>query len=565
MIKYLNVFLILIFSFNAEPSIGYLKNKIHKRQSFYLNDYLKKHKIFSQKLCRPGTEEKYWRLVKNYRGRGFFIPKNIDGSLDRRTIKKYLPEFDEKVKWLNALIESVEKENSFQKHTDKLDVFDLEIERLLLLKERYFDTSDQKQKKYLLYESKEHYKKLRLRVRGFLETMPFLHAFHFPNDHLKLRKEYDSYKKADEQNRKLKANQVYFYRKLVQDGAHDKLYKKSDTQTRMLIDTVYLALEKPDDFLREDIRFDIEAVFEGIRKQMQLGVRKQVARLKRWREKTKKAKEFYQSLYDGKVILDGREEKSEKFVKESNLARKALKDYVLELEAKTYRYWSKFPEIYRSLFVLTTIAYNEVGRVDGPDALERADVLDVVLNRFESSKYNNLTRKDQLLPYLKWRKDKIKRFPWLNVLFKESEFSFTYYFIPGSLRIFCPEMTKSGRSLRRKNTRLALKQLRDSGKRFNAIRYFSRASMLGRIDMSSLWSGYRRIAERRGRRIPQDKKLKALFKKNRYKYFYHFSDPKGDRFKTVKIGNTMYAVRLADNSFYTYRNPHYFRYFSRKD
>ena len=44
-----------------------------------------------------------------------------------------------------------------------------------------------------------------------------------------------------------------------------------------------------------------------------------------------------------------------------------------------------------------------------------------------------------------------KKYKWLNVLFKEGEFSFTYFFIPSNIGIFCPDFSKKAKILRKEN------------------------------------------------------------------------------------------------------------------
>lgn len=545
----------------VEASIPYLRKKIKGREQSLTKVFFKKQKKFSKMICRPGVEQKFWKLVKSFRGEGFYIPKKLNGQLDRQTIKKYIPELKNKIKWINIEIEKIKSKSSFVVPLRETKAFNSDLEKLLILKERYYDTGDKKQKRYIVRESREFYESFRLRVKMFLETLSFFHSYSFPVDHLNLRRRYDKYKGVQVANDKRLANEIYFYRKIVQDGTHGKGYTGADAHIRAMIDTLYLKLSTPNDFISEDIRYDMEAIFKRTSRQMNKGVKHFSKRLDSWSKRSLAALTFYRSLYSGKVKINNREEDSDQFVKKNNLARQRLKDFVMKLEAKTYRYWSQEPELYRSLFVLTTILFNEVGTVDGHDALERLDVLDIVMNRFESKKYNYIGKRDHIYSYLGSSKKKLKHTPWLNVLFKEGEFSFTYYFITGSLRIFCPEMTRSGKRLRRKNLSLAIRQLKDSVKRFPGIRYFSRSSMLGRIDMSSLWSDYVAVKERPGTKIRNPKNLLKRYRRGNYRYLYHFEGENEILYKVVEIGKSNYALNGKTSTFYTHRNPHYFRYF----
>src|SRR5690606_40855641 len=59
-------------------------------------------------------------------------------------------------------------------------------------------------------------------------------------------------------------------------------------------------------------------------------------------------------------------------------------------------------------------------------------------------------------------------------------FPYTTLFRSGSVRVFCPEQTRIGKALIRENVRISLELLKQPNFTFDALRYFSRASMLGR-------------------------------------------------------------------------------------
>ena len=85
--------------------------------------------------------------------------------------------------------------------------------------------------------------------------------------------------------------------------------------------------------------------------------------------------------------------------------------------------------------------------------------------------------------------------------FKKGEFSFTYHYIP-ELTVFLPRYVEK-----------VLKRLEDSGDSGSSclsspsklevlpVRYFSRVSMLGRIDMSDLWGEFQALPEEPGVKI----------------------------------------------------------------
>jgi hypothetical protein len=560
------LFLILFFSIcsNSFASVESIVKTIKGSEQRVKKNYMLRHQKYFKELCSPGTEEKYWDLVKKFRGEGFYIPRNIDGTLDRTTIKKYLPIIMEKKAWISNHIDHLLKKDNFKVQIREIESFEKDIRKLLLLKERYYESKDVEQKGHLKGTSYNNHHKLAVKIQNYLKTVPYFHSFQFPVDHLDLRKRYDEHKKSKNNSLKVKSNSIYFYRKLVQDGSYANGFTRSDRYMRAMIDTIYIRLSIANPFLKEDMRFDIESMFTKLKKHMKRGVHEQVDRMKRWGVKVDKSLSFYKSLYDGKVKLDGVAQKSSDFVFKRNLARKNLKDYVETKEAKSYRYWSKQSEVDQALFVLSTILFNEVGTIDGHDALERKDVSHVVINRHNSKKYNSIPVSDPLFSRIKLSKKKIDEHKWLNVLFREGEFSFTYYFIGSSVRIFCPDMTRRGRKIRYKNLSISINELKKTDKSFNGMRYFSRASMLGRIYMDSLWKNYSAIAERVGKRIRNPKKLMKRYNNGRYKYLYHFFNPKNVLHKVVRIGGTRYVLNMINQKFYTYRDPHYFRYFQTK-
>lgn len=565
MIK-LSIYILIFISVisNSFASVKSINKVIKGSEKRIKSNYMLRHKKFFKQVCKPGTEEKYWKLVKKFRGEGFYIPRNIDGTLDRQTIKKFLPVIKEKKKWIARHIKELKKKDNFKIQQREIGSFEKDIKKLLLLKERYHDSKSAKQKAHLKKSSFESNLVLSQKIKRYLKTVPYFHSFKFPNDHLDLRKRYDQYKKSKKNALRVKANEVYFYRKLVQDGSYTSGFIRSDRFMRAMIDTIYLRLSHKESFLKEDMRFDILSMFKKLKRHMKNGVHEQIDRMKRWENKVDKSLVFYKSLYDGKVSLDGVVQKSSEFVSKRNQARKELRDFVQKKEVEVYHYWSKQTEVDQALFVLSTILFNEVGTIDGHDALERKDVSHVVINRYNSKKYNSILPSDPLFELIKFDQKELDIHKWLNVLFREGEFSFTYYFISSSVRIFCPDMTRRGRKIRYKNLSIAVNELKNTDKGFNGMRYFSRASMLGRIYMDSLWGNYSAIAERPGKVIKNPKRLLQRYIKGHYEYLYHFYNPKNILHKVVVIGGTRYVLNMTNQKFYTYRDPHYFRYFQDK-
>jgi len=208
-----------------------------------------------------------------------------------------------------------------------------------------------------------------------------------------------------------------------------------------------------------------------------------------------------------------------------------------------------------------------VGGVDGEDALERMDVARVVQNRQDKPKYLSIGKKEFIYPYLKnvTTDFHLKNERWLNALFKQGEFSFTYYYMSGVAKIFCPDMAPSARKLRAKNVEIALQVLKEGETPFKATRYFSRSSMIGRIHMDSIWEDYEVYPERPALMAAGQEKLLKAFKNGDYSYLYSFEDPKREIFQVVEIGGENYALgeKSGIKIFYKHRNPHYFKYFTK--
>ena len=96
---------------------------------------------------------------------------------------------------------------------------------------------------------------------------------------------------------------------------------------------------------------------------------------------------------------------------------------------------------------------------------------------------------------------------------------------------------------------------------FRALRYFSRASMLGRVNMAQIWLNFTPVPERPGLRVKRSNYLKGLFKKGKYDFLYDFKAADGKVFQVLRFKKKTYVVDETGNDFYKYRNRHYFRYF----
>ena len=400
----------------------------------------------------------------------------------------------------------------------------------------------------------------------------FLSNYRYPVDHLKNRKVFDEFREKEDSESVKIANYTFLYRKLLEDGAYNPDRTGSDIYLRTTIETLHFELKRHDVYLTEDARYDLEFVLGKIESELKRGKKKIVERLEEWSERTERALNFYKSLtlpdHQQPIIVDGRKTtKNRELIKEHNKAAEALKEFVYTKQAEVYKYWLNQPELTRAIFVLETILINEVGGVDGDDALERMDVARVVMNRLDKPKYLSIGKKEFIYPYLKKEVSDhhLKGETWLNALFKQGEFSFTYYYMSGVSMIFCPDMAAGARKLRAKNVEIALQVLKEKNDNFQATRYFSRSSMIGRIHMDSIWEDYAPYPERPGLLAKGQEKLKKAFSAGDYSYLYSFQDPNAELFQVVEIGGENYALAEKNGIkiFYKHRNPHYFRYFTK--
>jgi hypothetical protein len=310
--------------------------------------------------------------------------------------------------------------------------------------------------------------------------------------------------------------------------------------------------------ISEDLRYDLTTTLKKIEKHLSGGVANQIVRLQEWRNRTIGEIEFYKKI----LHLTKRQEKS--FLAKKKTGRKKLEKYVKRKQEKVYNFWSKRPEYLQAIFSLETILMNEVGDVDGVEGLERKDVAQVVINRWHKHWYGYLGVKDFLFDVQtnKKTRKRLAKFRWLNVLFKKGEFSFTYYFIHSNLRIFCSDMSKRGTKLRKQNVKIAINALfHDRSSQFKAERYFSRASMVGRVDMTNIWSNFAPYPERVGNKIVNIDNLKKLYDAGDFEYYYFFKDPWGRFYKVIEVDGRVVAVSFSGKEFYSYRNRHYFKYF----
>ncbi len=525
---------------------------------------------FRKHVCVPKAEQKFEELLRSYRGQGYWIPELKD-DVDVGSITAMLPEIEKKMKWIQDERKKLEK-SEYPKPAVTTSIRII-LRRLLQLKKSELLT-DENAKTQARKESLKLLTSLQHEYSRLMKKLSFFTNYAFPVDHLKNRKVFDQYKESEEDSSVKIANYTFLYRKTVEDGAWDKKHTSSDIYLRTTLDTVALELKEHDFYLSEDARYDLEFVLSKIESELGKGKSRSVERLTEWEERTNKLYSFYKSLTEPQnqtqiEVAGVKTTPNRELIKEHNKASEELKKYVYTKQAEVYDYWLGQSELTRAVFVLETILLNEVGGVDGDDALERIDVARVVMNRLDKPKYLKIGKKEFLYPYVtkEVSASQLKTERWLNALFKQGEFSFTYYYMSGVPKIFCPDIAPGAKKLRKQNVEIALRVLKEKDNPLQATRYFSRSSMIGRIHMDSVWDDYIPYPERPGLLAKGQDGLKKAFAAGDYTYLYSFEDPTKQRFEVVQINGDMFAIgeEKGIKLFFHHRNPHYFRYFTKTD
>jgi hypothetical protein len=550
------ILLIIVLSIPAEARLVGAKENIYDP----IVKYNKIHRKFFKQHCSQGADRKYYKLLKKYRGKGFYLPE-VKDDIDRRAIQKNIHHFKKKITHIDEIIKRLKKEKDLADKKLVFNPIEESVKKLLEYKKVFYTSVVKEKKNEARKKSRQELKILKNKFEVMMNQVYFLKSYNYPNNHLENRRRYDSYKDIRGRRAKEKANLIYFYRRIVEDGAYDRNHSRPDIYIRSTLDTLSLNIETLGEFISENVRFDLEWTLKRVGNILNRGYRKQLERMNEWKDRTIKAYTFYKD-----IIKAENREKAKQIVKEKNVAASALKEYVIKKQVDVYHFWKNQKELDRALYVLSTILYNEVGTIDGEGALERKDVAQIVINRHDINFYRQLDRKQDLYTSLNMSHREMLKYPWLNVLFREGEFSFTYYYISSVSKIFCPDMSRRGQGIRSKNLKIAMISLKHERPHFQAIRYFSRVSMLGKVDMGKVWSDYIPYPERPGLALERQKTLRKLYLSNKYEFLYSFKDPSGLIFYVVRIDDDRYSVnwKNGEPQFYKYRSPHLFTYFTKK-
>lgn len=551
--------LVLFFSLQATASVFDFKKLPPENE--LISQYQKKLIEMKKDVCEAGDENKYESLLRDYRQNGFYIPFNLKEEVEIDAIQSHLHLIKKKIVWINDEIKKLEK-SKFPHYSVIARPIEKRVVSLLDFKKKNRFSVSKKQKTNIKKLSEKELRVLKKELKVLFSQISFLLNPYFPVSHQEMRENFEKYKTQKGEDAKKNANSLFFQRKIYEDGTYDEHHKRSDLFLRTTLDTLALEIEKESGFLSENTRFDIEWTLKNIKTILNRGKKDQLARLKRWKEQTEEAYSFYEDL-----IKPQSQSKLKQIARERVHATENLKSFVLNKLKSVYEYWHQTDEVYRALFISDLILLHEVGRPTQNNLQERQDIAQVILNRKESQKYSKIMETDVLFPFLKkiFKRKSESPAPWLDVLFKEGEFSFTYYFIPSVSHIFCPEVHKTAAKMREKNLSVALDQMKNPDWDFKALRYFSRISMVGKVDMALLWGGeYEALPERPGRLIKLSSLQRKKLKKNDFQYYYSFQTQNGQSYDVINLLGRTYSVLNIEKTplVYQYKDPQYFRFFT---
>ncbi|HAZ11901.1 MAG: hypothetical protein A2X86_07380 [Bdellovibrionales bacterium GWA2_49_15] len=528
-----------------------------------LHQYREISRQYVRELCSSGTENTYYKRLAAFNGDGSFIPLLPDGSLDSDTIIQHVPLIEEKITWIEKNLVLLDGNHDFQEINSQIDVIEKKVDLALDLKKDFFESTDVVSKGELQQKSSILIKEIQALFEAVLHDAPFLKPFKYPVNHLRMRGEYDRFKFREDVLGNRFSNRIFFARRILEDGAPTHNQSKSDIFFRTLVNTLHFNLAHEQIFLEENNRYDLSSFITITRNILARGHAESRLRLSDWRNRELRKLNYYRLILRNLIYQEGGQPITvAEYIAQKLKARDELKKFVMEKYVNVYQFWSKHAEIYQALFAMETILFNEVGTMDGPNSLERRDVLRVVKKRHGISFYANLSEREPLfLTLIQQKASHLAKNTWINLLLKEGEFSFTYYYMHGAPKIFCPDGSGSGERLRKENLDLSLSILKETDS-YEGVRYFSRASMVGRINMASLWDDFVPLPEGAGGLIPHWKALWKVYQAGQYRFYYYFFDSQGQTFKVVEINEKTYVVPFTGEGVYYYRDPNLFRFFA---
>lgn len=565
--QFFSLWLLLLVVYPFTTFSSAIKGMTLAQQSELIQSYWGSFNKFKETVCSPSDKTTFDKLLKDYKGAGYYIPLHQE-KVVKESVAYAINFLDGKVKWLNAQITRLEKLKELPAIANQIQELNLLVENNTKL--RYQIDLGDKTVAGLKPQAKAQVDQFKLKYKQFIESIFYLKNYTFPVDHQTNRLTYERLAAqavpANSPSGKtpdvvIKKFSQFLKRKILEDGAMDPDVTKNDISLRTTIDTFTLTLEKVDDFFSPEIIRDWDWIAKSSLNMQARGVNQQKLRFGEWLARTVATKDYYKSLVNQEL------KQEKKFLSEHAESADNLKNFVEQKLADVYKYWLKQTEARRNLFVIETILMHEVGSVD-PIGDQRKKVVEVVLNRVHDKDYHFLKSADpwEALLGMKLRD---KQHWWLNVMYRRGEFSFMYFYMSSVYKVFCPEVTDFVNRLRESNLKLAVEVLKNyepKGIDTNIYRYFSRISMLGRIDMTAVWSPpYELVEESPGTKIEadQEEKLLKLWKQGSWKYLYSFKNGLLT-YRVFEIDGKLYTTlwdKSAPVQFSHYLDRDYFKFF----
>lgn len=557
--------LFVIYPFDTFSSV--FKTLTLAKENDHIQAYWGSFNKFKTQVCSPSDKATFDKLLKDYKGAGYYIPLHQE-KIVKEAIHEILPFLDKKIQWLQSDIAKLEKLKELPNFSKLIDEMNLLVENNTKIRYQIdIGNSTETLSKDRAVEQVTVFKK---KFLEFIDAVFYLKNYTYPVDHHLNRLTYDRLAAQPippgtppgrVPQIVIKRLSLYLKRKVLEDGAMDPDLTRPDLFVRTTIDTFTLALGKIDEYFTPELIRDWDWIAKSTQGIHARGLNQQKLRLNEWLMRTIAMKDYYAGLLRQEQFVET------KFLSELAVASDNLKNFVEQKLARVYKYWLDQPEVLRNLFVLETILMHEVGSTD-PIGDQRKKVVEVVLNRVHDKDYHFLRSSDPWEALLGTRL-RDKQHWWLNVMYRKGEFSFMYFYMSSSYKVFCPEETPAITRLRESNLRIAFDVLRSyepQGIETNVYRYFSRISMLGRIDMTAVWSPpFELVEESPGSSVEPDEqaKLLKLWQQGHWKYFYSFKeglftyrvfDLEGKLWTTLWDKNT-------PTQFYHYRDRDYFKFF----
>ena len=223
-----------------------------------IKKYFKEVRKFKKKMCGYGKDEaKYRKLLKGYRGDGFYVPLKADGKVNTQLIKSSMKLLREKQKWIAGIYLKLRKYKKLPALKERIAEIQNYIDLNLSYKYQY--EVQELRTKNIVEGARESINQLIKSFSKLEKEIFYLKGFNYPVDHLIQRFNYESHLNKGETT---KAREIFFKRKIYEDGAMNKK-GKPDTFYRTALNTIKINLTKQRLFIAEDVRYDLEWLLLG--------------------------------------------------------------------------------------------------------------------------------------------------------------------------------------------------------------------------------------------------------------------------------------------------------------